>query len=257
MKCVIFAGGLGNRIKTSNDETPKPLLTIGENPIIWHIIKIYQSYGIKDFIICLGYKQEMFKKYFINQASYENDICISYKNGEIKTLNNDFSDLNISLINTGKNTLTGGRLKRVEKYLENEENFLLTYGDAVSDVNISKLIEYHNEKKKLVTITAVKRKENFGVLKLDEENNICDFSEKKATTEYINAGFMVVNKKVLDYLEKNSASFEKEVLEKLVKENQLSAYTHNGFWQCMDNQHQREMLKKMIEDNEAPWISWE
>jgi len=257
MKCVIFAGGKGTRIRTDNDFTPKPLVTIGGEPIIWHIMKIYRYYGIKDFIICLGYGQEKFKKYFIDLINKNSDIMISYKERNIGLLKENFDDINVSLIDTGEDTLTGGRLKRVSKYLENEENFLLTYGDAVSDVDINKLINYHEKSNKLVTITSVKRKENFGVIELDKNNNIESFCEKCGDyAKLINAGFMVVNRKVLDYLNEDSGSFEKEILEKLSKQKQVSIYLHNGFWQCMDYQCEREYLNKLIDDNKAPWIIW-
>ncbi len=255
MKCVIFAGGYGTRIKTENDNTPKSLVTIGDDPIILHILKIYYKYGIKDFILCLGYGQEKFKEYFIDLINRNSDLEISYKDKRIKILKDNFLDFNISLIDTGVDTLTGGRLKRVEKYLQNEEEFLLTYGDAVSDVNITNLINHHHSKNKLITITSVKRKENFGVIKFDEDNNVISFNEKAGEdAKWINAGFMVVNKKVLDYLTPDSGPFEKEVLEKLTPLKQVSAYLHEGFWQCMDNQTERAYLHKLITNNEAPWL---
>lgn len=257
MKCVIFAGGKGSRIRTLNDKTPKPLITIGGEPIISHIIKIYHHYGIKDFIICLGYGQEQFKRYFLDLINNKSDIMISFKEKRIELLKDYFDDINISLINTGEDTLTGGRLKKVEKYLNDEENFLLTYGDAVSDIDINKLIEHHQNNNKLVTITSVKRKENFGIIELDENNNVKSFSEKSDShSKRINAGYMVVNKKVLDYLTEDSGMFEKDALEKLSQENQVGAYIHDGFWQCMDYQHEREYLEKLIKNNEAPWIKW-
>lgn len=257
MKCVIFAGGKGSRMRTKDDDTPKPLVTIGGKPIIWHIIKIFEHYGIKDFIICLGYKQEKFKEYFKSLIINENDLKIYFKKKKIEILKNNLSDINISLVDTGEETLTGGRLKRIEKYLENDEEFLLTYGDAVSDVDIRKLINYHRKKGKTVTITSVLRKENFGIIKLDDMGNIKDFSEKSINdSKYINGGFMVVNKKVLDYLNDNSKAFETEVLEKLVKNREVAAYQHDGFWQCMDYRYQKEELEKMIDSNSAPWIIW-
>ena len=257
MKCVIFAGGKGSRIRTCDDSTPKPLVTIGGNPIIWHIIKIYKYYGIKDFILCLGYGQEKFKQYFIDLMNKKSDIMISYKKRKIFALKDSMDDINISLVDTGEDTLTGGRLKRISKYLEGEKEFLLTYGDAVSDVDIKKLIKYHKKNNKLITITSVKRKENFGIIELDKDNNVKNFCEKCDNySKNINGGFMVVNSKVLDYLNDNSGAFEKEILEKLSKEKQVSAYPHNGFWQCMDYQHERDYLNKLIETNQAPWILW-
>lgn len=255
MKCVIFAGGKGSRISTYGDDTPKPLITIGGKPIIWHIIKIYEHYGIKDFIICLGYKQERFKEYFSNLLLQQNDLSISFKTKQINLLSNKLSDLNISLIDTGEDTLTGGRLKRIEKYIGDDEDFLLTYADAVSDVNINDLINYHKANKKLVTVTSVLRKENFGIIKLAEDNSVIKFQEKaEGDSKRINAGYMVVNRKVFDLLNENSGSFEKEILEPLTNQREVAAYLYNGFWQCMDYRHERDYLEDLICNNQASWI---
>lgn len=258
MKCVIFAGGKGSRIKLESDTTPKPLVTVGDRPIVWHIMKMYYHYGVKDFILCLGYKQEEFKKYFLDLMNQKKDISINFKRQELKVLNNNSEDWNITLVDTGLNTLTGGRLKRIEKYLDDEDNsFFLTYADAVSDIDIKKLYEFHKNQKSLVTITVVKREERFGVVEL-EDTNVKYFREKfLKEDEWINGGFMVVNKEVLKYLTFNSASFEKEILEKLVEKKQLSAYKHLGFWQCMDFQSEREYLNKLIKNDKAPWKVWE
>ena len=258
MKCVIFAGGKGSRIKLESDTTPKPLVTVGDMPIVWHIMKMYYHYGVKDFILCLGYKQEDFKKYFLDLMNQKKDISINFKNQELKILNNNSEDWNITLVDTGLNTLTGGRLKRIEKYLDDDDDsFFLTYADAVSDIDIKDLYEFHKKQKSLATITVVKREERFGVVEL-EDTNVKYFREKfLKEDEWINGGFMVVNKEVLKYLTPNSASFEKEILEKLVEKKQLSAYKHLGFWQCMDFQSEREYLNKLIKDNKAPWKVWE
>ena len=256
MKCVIFAGGKGSRLKVENDNTPKPLVTIDEYPIIWHIMKIYYSYGVKDFIICLGYKQEEFKKYFIDLMNNKKDINLDFKNHNINILGDDSEDWNVTLVDTGLDTLTGGRLKQIEKYLGEDEDFFLTYADAVSDVDIDKLYQQHKQTNKLVTISVVKRQERFGVIELDD-SNVKKFREKSLKEdEWINAGFMVVNKKVLEMLETNSGSFENEVLEKLTLSNELSSYKHYGFWQCMDFQNEREYLNKLIKENKASWIRW-
>lgn len=255
MKCVIFAGGKGSRISAYGDDTPKPLITIGGKPIIWHIIKIYEHFGIKDFIICLGYKQEKFKEYFTNLLLEENDLNISFKNNKVNILSDRFIDLNISLIDTGRETLTGGRLKKIEKYIGDDEEFLLTYGDAVSDVNINDLIKFHHQHNKLVTITSVLKKENFGVLKIDNDSNVMQFSEKGvADAKRINAGFMVVNRRIFNYLSENSGAFEKEILEPLSSINEVVAYLYNGFWQCMDYRHEREYLEDLVNSNQASWI---
>ena len=258
MKCVIFAGGKGSRIKLESDTTPKPLVTVGDMPIVWHIMKMYYHYGVKDFILCLGYKQEDFKKYFLDLMNQKKDISINFKNQELKILNNNSEDWNITLVDTGLNTLTGGRLKRIEKYLDDDDDsFFLTYADAISDIDIKDLYEFHKKQKSLVTITVVKREERFGVVEL-EDTNVKYFREKfLKEDEWINGGFMVVNKEVLKHLTPNSASFEKEILEKLVEKKQLSAYKHLGFWQCMDFQSEREYLNKLIKADKAPWKVWE
>ena len=258
MKCVIFAGGKGSRIKLESDTTPKPLVTVGDMPIVWHIMKMYYHYGVKDFILCLGYKQEDFKKYFLDLMNQKKDISINFKNQELKVLNNNSEDWNITLVDTGLNTLTGGRLKRIEKYLDDDDDsFFLTYADAVSDIDIKDLYEFHKKQKTLATITVVKREERFGVVEL-EDTNVKYFREKfLKEDEWINGGFMVVNKEVLKYLTPDSASFEKEILEKLVEKKQLSAYKHLGFWQCMDFQSEREYLNKLVKANKAPWKVWE
>ncbi len=258
MKCVIFAGGKGSRIKLESDTTPKPLVTVGDMPIVWHIMKMYYHYGVKDFILCLGYKQEDFKKYFLDLMNQKKDISINFKNQELKVLNNNSEDWNITLVDTGLNTLTGGRLKRIEKYLDDDDDsFFLTYADAISDIDIKDLYEFHKKQKSLVTITVVKREERFGVVEL-EDTNVKYFREKfLKEDEWINGGFMVVNKEVLKHLTPNSASFEKEILEKLVEKKQLSAYKHLGFWQCMDFQSEREYLNKLIKADKAPWKVWE
>ena len=259
MKCVIFAGGKGSRIKLESDTTPKPLVTVGDMPIVWHIMKMYYHYGVKDFILCLGYKQEDFKKYFLDLMNQKKDISINFKNQELKVLNNNSEDWNITLVDTGLNTLTGGRLKQIEKYLDDDDgdSFFLTYADAVSDIDIKDLYEFHKKQKSLATITVVKREERFGVVEL-EDTNVKYFREKfLKEDEWINGGFMVVNKEVLKYLTSNSASFEKEILEKLVEKKQLSAYKHLGFWQCMDFQSEREYLNKLIKADKAPWKVWE
>lgn len=256
MKCVIFAGGKGTRIKLENDSTPKPLVTVGEKPIIWHIMKLYYHQGIKDFIICLGYKQEQFKKYFLDLMNQKRDITLDFKNQNTNVLNDNNEDWNITLVDTGVDTLTAGRLKRIEKYLEDDECFFLTYADAVSDINIKKLYDLHKQENSQATITVVKREERFGIVETTG-NKINYFKEKNLKEdEWINAGFMVINKSVLKDLTPDSGSFEKEVLEKLVKDKQLSAYKHLGFWQCMDYQNEREYLSELLNSNNAPWKIW-
>lgn len=257
MKCVIFAGGKGTRIKVEGDDTPKPLVLIGNEPIIWHIIKYYSCYGVKDFIICLGYKQLKLKEYFINFMNKNYGMSLDFKslNEEVLYIHNDY--WNIILVDTGIDTLTGGRLKRIEEYLDDDNSsFFLTYSDAVSNVDLNELYKFHEEKNKLATITVVKKKERFGMVEL-EDGIVKYFGEKSLKhDEWINAGFMVVNKKVFTYLNNNSGTFEKEILEKLVYDRQLSAYTHEGFWQCMDYQYEREYLNDLLKNHDAKWKIW-
>lgn len=258
MKCVIFAGGKGIRIKTENDITPKPLVTIGDEPIIWHIMKTYYYYGVKDFIICLGYKQEEFKKDFINLMNKKKDIVLDFKKNEVYTANDNSEDWKITLVDTGLDTMTGGRLKRIEKYLDDDSDcFFLTYADAVSDININELYKFHKNSNNLATILVVKREERFGVVEIND-TKVNYFREKfLKDDEWINAGFMVVNKEILKWLNINSLSFENEVLKKLVKNKKLSAYKHLGFWQCMDFQSEREYLNKLLKADKAPWKVWD
>lgn len=233
MKCVIFAGGRGSRIRTDEDSTPKPLVKIGDMPIIWHIMKIYSYYGIKDFIICLGYRIDLFKKFF-------------------STINEDWS---IKLIDTGLNTCTGGRLKKIEKYI-NEDEFALTYADAVSDIDISDLIEFHKKHKKLLTLSVFKSKERFGIFEI-KNNKIKSFREKELREcEWINGGYMIANKKIFSYLNKNSGQFEDEVIRKLMETNDVTAYQYDGFWQCMDYRDEQRQLNKLIKNKKDVWRKW-
>lgn len=254
MKCVILAGGKGSRIRKENDITPKPLTLLDEDPIILHIMRIYYHYGIKEFIICLGYMQEEFKKYFINLMNQKKDIKLDFKNQKISTINNNSEDWNVTLVDTGLNTLTGARLKKIENYLDDDDDcFFLTYADAVSDININELYKFHKEINNPVTITVVPQKERFGIVEL-ENNNVKSFREKnQEQNKWINAGFMVINKTILKELHNDSGTLEQEILYKLAKGNQLSAYKYLGFWQCMDFQVEREYLSGLLKENKAPW----
>ena len=198
---------------------------------------------------------EKFKEYFTNLLIEENDLSISFKDRKVDVINNKLSDLNISLVDTGLESLTGARLKKIEKYIGEDEDFLLTYGDAVSDINIDELIKFHKKNNKLLTITSVQRKENFGILDVDINNNVTSFKEKSETnSKRINAGFMVVNKKIFNLLNENSGAFEKEVLEPLTNNKEVSAFLYDGFWQCMDYRHERDYLEELINKNQASWI---
>ena len=234
MKLVILAGGYGTRLAEETVLKPKPLVKIGNKPIIWHIMKIYSFFGINDFIICLGYKGHILKK-----------ELSKYKKNE---------KWNVEFVNTGLNTMTGGRLKRVKKLLKNDKNFCLTYGDGLCDVNIKKLINFHIKKNKITTVTAVQQKNRYGVLIIDKTSKIQLIKEKPA--EYINGGFFVLSNKIFKYLKNDKTIFEKDCLPKLVKNKQLMAYKHNGFWACMDTMREKKELNKIWKSKQKAWKIW-
>ena len=259
MKVVILAGGFGTRISEESHLKPKPMIEIGEKPILWHIMKGYSHYGYKDFIICCGYKQHIIKEYFADYYLYNSDVTFDFGNENNMIIHNNVSEpWKVTLVDTGLYTLTGGRIKRVQKYIGNEP-FMLTYGDGVSDINIAKLVEFHETMGKLATLTAVHVGQRFGVLDIDRETkDIRAFREKSsADGSRISAGFMVLEPQIFDYIEGDQTVFEKEPLERLAKEGQLNAYKHNGFWQCMDTQREKEQLENMWSSGHAPWKVWE
>ena len=254
MKTVILAGGLGSRLSEETYLKPKPLVEIGDKPILWHIMKYYSSFGLNDFIICLGYKGNMIKEYFDNYFKYSNDIKYS-NNGSLNIIDNKTENWNITLIDTGKDTLTGGRLKRVIKYI-NDDNFCFTYGDGLSNVNLKKLIDFHNSHGKLATVTAVKPKPRFGALEI-KDNTVKSFSEKPITEGgWINGGFFVLNKKVVEFISSDQTSWEIEPMQKLSKKNELKAFMHEGFWQPMDTLREKNELEYIWHSNKAPWKIW-
>lgn len=258
MKLVILAGGYGTRLGEIAKLTPKPMVEIGGKPIIWHIMKMYSQYGINEFIICLGYKGKVIKDYFLNYKTIRNDFTIDYSNDSID-FHNDYSENNwkVTLVNTGYETLKGGRLKKVERYLDDDIN-LLTYGDGVSDVNIDKLIKFHKENKKIVTISGVHPPARFGELKL-EGDELTSFEEKSQTSQgYINGGFMVFNKELLSYLTTDdSCDLEYDVFEKLAREGKMAMYKHDGLWACMDTERDIDRLNYLWKHNQAFWKNWD
>ncbi|NLK74471.1 MAG: glucose-1-phosphate cytidylyltransferase [Clostridiales bacterium] len=259
MKVVILAGGFGTRISEESHLKPKPMIEIGDKPILWHIMKIYSHYGYNDFIICLGYKGYVIKEFFADYYLHASDVTFDFTNGSRMKIHNNVSEpWKVTLIDTGLHTMTGGRIKRIQKYIGNEK-FMLTYGDGVSDVDIRKLEKYHNSHSKYITMTAIQPGARFGVLDIDEvTNSIKDFAEKsKEDGGWINGGFMVVEPQVFDYISGDSTIFEREPLERLADEGQLIAYKHDGFWQCMDTQRDKFHLERMWRDNQAPWKIWE
>lgn len=258
MKVVILAGGLGTRISEESYLRPKPMIEIGEKPILWHIMKIYSFYGYNDFIICAGYKQNIIKEWFANYYLHNSDITFDFRNGNNNMMvhNNISEPWKVTIIDTGFNTLTGGRLKRIEKYIGNE-TFLMTYGDGVSDVNINQLIKSHDKQNSLCTLTVVQPEGRFGILDLDN-NQVLSFREKsKEDMGWINAGFMVIEPEIFNYIKDDNTVFEKEPLETLAKEKKLTCYKHKGFWQCMDTMRDKENLEKLWKENMAPWKIWE
>lgn len=258
MQVVILAGGYGTRISEESIFKPKPMIEIGEKPILWHIMKGYSHWGFNDFIICCGYKQHIIKEWFANYYLYNSDVTFDFCNSNHMTVHNNVAEpWKVTLVDTGLHTLTGGRLKRIQNYIEGD-SFMLTYGDGVSDVNIRKLVSFHERQKKLVTITAVNQIQRFGVLEFDENDGVRSFSEKAGSDDSrINAGFMVVDTAVLDMIQGgDSNNFEEDVLPILVQKGQVNAYKHDGFWQCMDTKREKEMLDNMWIKGEAPWKLW-
>ena len=257
MKVVILAGGYGTRISEESHLRPKPMIEIGGMPILWHIMKQYSFYGYNEFIICCGYKGQMIKEYFANYYLYGSDITFDFSNRNEMTVHSNFSEpWKVTLVDTGLNTMTGGRIKRIKKYIQ-EEPFMLSYGDGVSDVNIDKLVEFHKKHKKMVTITAVNVGQRFGVVTINPDNSISDFREKNADDgSVINGGFMVLQPEIFDYIEGDQTSFEKEPLQAAAGMGQLMAYRHEGFWKCMDTQRDKKELEKLWESGNAPWKKW-
>lgn len=259
MKVVLLAGGFGTRISEESENTPKPLIEIGGQPIIWHIMKEYSYYGFNDFIICAGYKQYMMKEWFADYFLHNSDVTFDYTSGENVTIIHEqhCDPWKVTVVDTGLNTMTGGRIKRVQKYIQ-DDAFMMTYGDAVCDVDIKKLLDFHKKHGRIATLTAVMQKQQKGVLNIDGSNAVKSFREKNVVDSApINAGYMVLNSEIFDYLEGDKTVFEREPMERLAKDSQLMSYIHKGFWQCMDNKREMDILNKMVENGNAPWIKWE
>ena len=256
MKVVILAGGLGTRLSEETDLKPKPMVEIGGYPIIWHIMKIYSYYGFNDFIICLGYKGYVIKEYFANYFLHKLDVEIDIQNNKMKYLNSAIESWKISLIDTGLNTMTGGRIKRVEKYLENK-TFMLTYGDGLSDVNITNLLKFHQDQKKIATVTAVQPAGRFGSLLIGPKDYISSFVEKPlGDNSWINGGFFVLEPEVIDYIGGDETVWEMESLEKISQNRQLVAYKHRGFWHPMDTLRDKRDLESMWSSGSPRWKIW-
>ena len=255
MKAVILAGGFGTRISEETIVRPKPMIEIGNKPILWHILKIYSSYGINDFIICLGYKGYMIKEYFANYFLHTSDITFDLMRNKMEVHQNNTEPWRITLVETGEKTMTGGRLKRVADYLD-KEDFCFTYGDGVSDINIRDLIDFHKQQNTLSTLTATQPPGRFGALHTNNQK-IISFKEKPdGDGSWINGGFFVLNYKVLDYIDGDDSIWEKYPLECLAKEGQLAAYFHKGFWHPMDTLRDKNYLEELWTMGKAPWKVW-
>lgn len=259
MKVVLLAGGFGTRISEESQFKPKPMIEIGGMPILWHIMKEFSYFGHNEFIICAGYKQEYIKEWFANYFLHNSDVSFDFRDGknEMTVHQSSLDPWKVTVVDTGYNTMTGGRIKRIQKYVGNEA-FFMTYGDGVCDVDINKLLEFHKANGKLATLTAVKMAQDKGVLDISENNSVRAFREKNAADGApINAGYMVLQPEVFDYIEGDSTNFEKGPLTQLAAEGQLMSYIHEGFWQCMDNIREKNMLDKLLEEDRAPWKRWE
>ena len=258
MKVVILAGGLGTRLSEETDVKPKPMIEIGGKPILWHIMKHYSHYGYTEFVILLGYKGYIIKEFFANYFLHNNDVTFDLSNNTIDVHNSNSENWKVSLIDTGINTMTGGRLKRAKDYIGNKP-FLLTYGDGVSNVNIAELVKFHSNGKKNITMTAVQQEGRFGVLKIENSSNIVShfFEKPENDGAWINGGFFVCEPGVLNYIEDDSTVFERKPLEKMAAENQLLAYKHYDFWKCMDTLRDKHQLNELWESNHAAWKIWD
>lgn len=257
MKVVILAGGLGTRISEESHLNPKPMIEIGDQPILWHIMKSYSYYGFNEFIICCGYKGHMIKKYFADYYLHRSDITFDFSQDNTITIHNNVAEpWKVTVVDTGLNTMTGGRVKRVQNYI-GEESFMLTYGDGVCDVNLKELEKYHNEHGKIATITAIQPGGRFGMIDIEADGIITNFKEKKKEDGgWINGGFMVFKPEIFDFITGDQIVFENYPLEKCAHINELVAYKHHGFWQCMDTLREKNLLEELVNKGEAPWIKW-
>lgn len=254
MKAVILAGGAGTRISEESSLKPKPMIEIGGKPILWHIMKIYSAHGIRDFVICCGYKGYVIKDYFANYFLHVSDVAFDVVNNKMQVLQNGAEPWRVTVTDTGLETMTGGRLKRARRYLD-EEDFCLTYGDGVADINLTQLIEFHRQQKTLATVTAVSPAGRFGAL-VTSGNKVLSFREKPEGSGWINGGFFVLSPRVIDYIEGDQTTWEGDPLERLAREGQLAAYPHEGFWHPMDTLRDKHQLESLWSDGNAPWKVW-
>lgn len=258
MKVVILAGGFGTRISEESDLKPKPMVEIGGKPILWHIMKYYSYYGFHEFIICCGYKQYVIKEYFANYYRHNSDITIDLsKDNKVIVHSTEVEPWKVTMIDTGLHTMTGGRVKRIKEYVGNE-SFMLTYGDGVGDIDLHALYEFHKEHGKIATLTAFNVGQQYGILEIDEKKMVRRFREKSEIDgAIINAGYMVLNPEVFDYIDGDATVFEREPLEQLATNGELKAFLHHGFWKAMDTLRDKQKLENQIENRTAPWMKWE
>ncbi len=258
MKVVILAGGFGTRISEESQNKPKPMVEIGGMPILWHIMKVYSHYGYNVFVICAGYKQHVIKEWFADYFLHTSDVTFDFTNGNEMIVHNKHAEpWKVTVVDTGLNTQTGGRVKRVKDYI-GDETFMLTYGDAVGDVNIKELVEYHKSHGKKGTVSVYNFGQNKGVLDIAEDGNVNAFREKSDLDgDLINIGFMVFEPELFDLIDNDTIVFEKEPMNALVSQNELMAYTHKGYWQCMDTLREKQKLEALLESGKAPWKLWE
>ena len=257
VKVVLLAGGFGTRFSEESEYKPKPMIEIGGMPIIWHIMKEYSHYGHNDFVICAGYKQHIIKEWFADYFFHTSDITFDFTEGNKVIIHDQHSEpWKVTVVDTGLQTMTGGRIKRVQKYIGNER-FMLTYGDGVCDVDMDKLLKFHESHGKIATLTSVKIQQQKGILDIGGDNAVRSFREKSINDSMpVNAGYMVLEPKVFDYIDGDSSIFEKEPIEKLASEGELMSYNHEGFWQCMDTKREKDLLEKMWNTDSAPWKKW-
>lgn len=258
MKVVLLAGGFGSRISEESEYRPKPMAEIGGKPILWHIMKEYSYYGYHDFIICAGYKQYVIKEWFADYFLHNSDVTFSFKNGknEMKVHDQHCEAWDVTVVDTGLNTMTGGRIKRIQNFI-GDAPFMMTYGDGVCDVDISKIVDFHKSHGRIATMTAVHQEQQKGVLDIGPDYAVKSFREKNIEDgAVINAGYMVFEPRIFDYLEDDDTILEREPMAKLAEEGQLMSYLHKGFWQCMDNKREMDMLDDMLRSKAAPWVKW-
>jgi glucose-1-phosphate cytidylyltransferase len=255
MKVVILCGGLGTRLMEETEFKPKPMVDIGHAPILWHIMKIYSHYGFNDFVLCLGYKGHAIKKYFLNYNEMTSDFTMRLNNKSIK-IEGMPENWNVTCVDTGQGTLTGGRLKRIAKYID-DDNFLATYGDGVANIDVNRLVAHHMLKNKIATVTAVNPVSRFGEIDVASDCGVTCFQEKPIFNSWINGGFFVFKKNIFDYIEGDNIALEQEPMKRLVEQKQLTAYKHGGFWHCMDTYRDFQLLNKMWNEGKAPWKVWQ